>query len=114
MGMYHSTYFAYGIHVPVEGSAWEESERADDVLPKIKAACPDVGHLSAGDYDRDRFFLVTKCDEVDLGNFAHVTPQTATAEQLADWNRQLAEAAERLGYGENTGAPGWIVVPDLS
>jgi hypothetical protein len=113
MGCYHSTYFAYGIHIPGDGSAWEEAERADDELKKIKADCPDVGHLSAGDYDRDFFFLVTKCSEVRLGKFEHVTPQTATAEQLADWDRQLIAAATALGYA-NTSAPGWLVVPDLS
>lgn len=114
MGMYHSTYFAYGIHIPTgDRPAWEESERADTELPKIKAGCPDVGHLSAGDYDRDMFFLVTKSTEVDLGGFEHVTPQTATPEQIAEWDRQLIAAAMALGYTD-TSAPGWLVVPDCS
>ena len=113
MGYYHSTYFAYGIHIPIKGAPWAESERADENLPALKDRCPDVGHLSAGDYDRDHFFLVTKCTEVDLGSFEHVTPNTASADQLADWNRQLAIAAEVLGY-TNASEPGWFVVPDLS
>jgi hypothetical protein len=113
MGYYHSTYFAYGVHVPNVDSAWQEADRADDALPKIKATCPDVGHLCAGNYDRDRFFLVTKSEEVSLGKYAHVTPQTATPEQIADWDRQLAAAVKALGYTD-TSAPGWIVVPDLS
>jgi len=113
MGYYHSTYFAYGIHIPLEGPAWKEAERADERLPTIKADCPDVGHLEAGDYDRDHFFLTTKCDSVDLGKFEHVTPQTASPEQIADWDRQLIAAAMALGY-KDTSAPGWFVVPDLS
>lgn len=113
MGFHHSTYFAYGIHVKTDTYPWEEGERAEDVLKQHKATCPDVGHLSAGDYDRDMFFLVTKCDEVSLGKFEHVTPQTATAEQLADWDRQLIAAAMALGYAD-TSAPGWLVVPDLA
>lgn len=113
MGYYHSTYFAYGLHVSVEGPAWEESERAETELPKIKDRCPDIGHLEAGDYDRDHFFLVTKCSSVDLGKFEHVTPQTASPEQIADWDRQLIAAAMSLGYTD-TSAPGWFVVPDLS
>jgi hypothetical protein len=113
MGMSHSTYFAYGIHVTTGQHAWLESERADEELPKIKAACPDVGHLSAGNYDADMFFLVTKCSEVSLGKFEHVTPQTAGAEQIADWDRQLIAAAMALGYTDAS-APGWLVVPDLS
>lgn len=113
MGMYHSTYFAYGIHIPTDRPAWEESERAETELAKIKGQCPDVGHLEAGDYDRDMFFLTTKCTSVDLGGYEHVTPQTATAEQYADWDRQLIGAAMALGY-KDTSAPGWFVVPDLS
>lgn len=113
MGMYHSTYFAYGIHIPLNGHAWEESERADVSLQRVKAECPDVGHLSAGDYDRDMFFLVTQCDSVDLGQFRHVNPQSADADQLADWNRQLAAAARALGH-DKTGEPGWLTVPDVS
>jgi hypothetical protein len=113
MGMSNSTYFAYGIHVTTDQHAWEESDRVQSELPKIKAACPDVGYLSAGDYDQDFFFLVTKSSEVELGTFEHVTPQTASPEQLADWDRQLIAAAMELGYTD-TSAPGWFVVPDLS
>lgn len=113
MGFHHSTYFAYGIHVTTGQHAWQESEHAETELPKIKDACPDVGHLSAGDYDRDFFFLTTKCDEVSLGKFEHVTPQTASPEQIADWDRRLIAAAMALGYTD-VSAPGWFVVPDLS
>ncbi|WP_031514806.1 hypothetical protein [Streptomyces sp. NRRL F-5123] len=113
MGFSRSTYFAYGLRINTDQYAWVESEHAEAELPKIKADCPDVGHLSAGDYDRDMFFLVTKCNEVDLGEYEHVTPQSATAEQLADWDRQLVAAAMALGY-KDTSAPGWLVVPDCS
>lgn len=113
MGMYHSTYFAYGIHVTTSQYAWTEGDRADTELPKIKDRCPDIGHLSAGNYDADMFFLVTKSTEVDLGGFEHVTPDTVAAEQLADWDRQLTEAARALGYSD-VSKPGWFVVPDLS
>jgi hypothetical protein len=112
MGTSHSTYFAYGIHVPTD-SALTESERADTELPKINNRCPDVYYLSAGDYDRDHFFLVTKCGEVNLGDFEHVTPETTFPEQIATWDEQLLEAAIALGY-RDTSAPGWFVVPDLS
>jgi hypothetical protein len=113
MGMYHSTYFAYGVHVRTDNYAWHEAEHADAELAKLKDRCPDVGHLSAGDYDRDMFFLVTKATEVSLGTYEHVTPDTATREQLLDWNRQLNEAAHALGYTD-VSLPGWLVVPDLS
>lgn len=113
MGMYHSTYFAYGIRVITDEHGWQAAEHAETELPKVKGRCPDVGVLTAGDYDRDMFFLVTESTEVRLGNFEHVTPGRASAEQQATWDQQLAEAARALGYDEVT-APGWIVVPDLS
>ncbi|MFD8075847.1 hypothetical protein ACFV3E_24720 [Streptomyces sp. NPDC059718] len=113
MGMSHATYFAYGIHVTTDRYPWEESEHADEELPKIKDHCPDVRTLSAGDYDRDFFFLVTKSHEVKLGTFEHITPQTATPFQIANWDRQLLAAAIALGY-TSTSAPGWLAVPDCS
>lgn len=113
MGYYHSTYLAYGIYIPLNSHPWEEGERADRVLADLKTQCPDVGHLAAGDYDRDHFFLVTESTEIELGNFKHVTPQSVSPEQLIEWNRQLITAAKALGY-ENPGEPGWISVPDLS
>lgn len=113
MGFDHSTYFAYGIHVTTDRYAWHESDHAETELPKIKKDCPDVGYLTAGDYDRDMFFLVTRSNEVGLGKFEHVTPQTASPEQIADWDRQLIAAAMALGY-RDTSAPGWLVIPDCS
>ncbi|MEU6342176.1 hypothetical protein ABZ883_14685 [Streptomyces sp. NPDC046977] len=113
MGMHHSTYFAYGIHVTTDRYAWEESEHADEALSEIQQSCPDIRTLSAGDYDRDHFFLVTKSHEVKLGTFEHVTPSTATPQQITDWDRQLLAAAIALGYTD-TSAPGWLVVPDCS
>ncbi|WP_405794076.1 hypothetical protein [Streptomyces sp. NBC_01506] len=113
MGMYHSTYFAYGIHVVTDQHGWQASEHAETELPKVKDRCPNVGYLTAGNYDEDMLFLVTESTEVDLGKFEHVTPARVSAEQQADWDRQLAEAARALGYGEFSSA-GWLVVPDLS
>lgn len=116
MGMYHSTYFAYGVHIPLADDVhvWAETDRIDRELPGDR--CPDVGHLTAGNYDADRLFLTTQCDEVKLGTYKHVTPETVTAEQLADWNQQLAVAVDALGYGTlpDLAGPGWICIPDLS
>jgi len=117
MGMYHSTYFAYGVHVPpIEGKyAWAEAEHVEAELPQHKEQSPDVGYLTAGDYDEDFLFLTTECTEVDLGQWEHVTPQSHTPERLADWDRQLAAAVEALGYSDrDVSAPGWLCIPDLS
>lgn len=113
MGMYHSTYFAYGIHIPVEGPAWRETERIDEVLKDHKDRCPDVGHLEAGDYDRDMVFLVTSSQEVKLGEYGRAN--VASAQQCGEWCTQLAFAVEALGYsGMDLAAPGWLCVPDVS
>lgn len=113
MGMYHSTYFAYGVHVDV--STYGESERIDEELRKHRDQLPNVGFLMAGNYDDDQLFLTTACTEVGLGKWEHVTPHSHTAEQMDTWNRQLAAAVEALGYGDRAvSAPGWLCVPDLS
>ncbi|MFI2426550.1 hypothetical protein ACH5A7_21045 [Streptomyces sp. NPDC018955] len=114
MGMYHSTYFAYGLHIPVDGPAWAETDRIDSELAKLKDRCPDVGHLSAGHYDDDMVFLVTKTDEVRLGSYGRAN--LATDEERAAWNLQLAHAVVALGYDElpDLAEPGWLCIPDLS
>lgn len=113
MGMYHSTYFAYGFRIPDTGAPWQMAERLEAELPKLKATCPDVGFLQAGNYDEDMTFLTTQCDEVDLGEFKTVTPQLFPREERSTWNEQLRTAAAALGI-EDILEPGWIVVPDLS
>lgn len=118
MGMYHCTYFAYGVHIPLPDDVhpWAENDRVEAELKTLKEQCPDVGYLSAGNCDADELFLTTQCDEVELGSYKHVTPETVTPERLAEWNRQLAFAVQALGYAElfDLSAPGWLCVPDLS
>lgn len=121
MGYSTSTYMGYGVHVPAaqyDGYAWTESERLDNsgILRDPRLAA--VGHLTAGDYDRDELFLIAsdKDDklEVELGSFMVVHPHTK-AMQLPDWDQQLTRAWVAAGY--NPAAmpePGWIVTPDVS
>lgn len=107
MGMYHSTYFAYGFQIP--------DTRSDVLEAELKALPGDtrVGYLHAGDYDHDMTFLVTECKEVSLGSHRKVKPDAFAAPEIEAWNAALTEAAARLGV--HTGfEPGWFVVPDLS
>lgn len=101
MGMYHSTYLAYGFQIP-------------DTRPDVLEETPfpeGVGFLHAGGYDRDMTFLVTECINVRLGDHRKVTH--VEAEQTAAWDTALTEAAARVGV--LTGfTPGWFVVPDVS
>jgi hypothetical protein len=114
MGMYHSTYFAYGLHIPTDAHPRTETDRIDAALATVKNRCPDVGHLTAGDYDRDMLFLVTESDEISLGQYGHGLE--ATPEQIANWGHQLAFAVHHLGYDQLPGlkAPDWLCIPDLS
>ena len=116
MGFWRSTYFAYGLEVPAAGAPWQAAEHLEAELPKIKEQCPDVGFLQAGDHDQDMTFLVTKSEEIELGTYEVVRPDTVTDEQRADWDRQLIAACEALGFatGPDQKGPGWICVPDLS
>jgi len=109
MGMYHSTYFAYGARIPDT-----DSEVMQTVLRALKDQHgSSVGYLHAGDYDRDMTFLVTKCEEVNLGDVKTVTPQMAAPDQYAAWDTQIRQAADALGTAP-LHEPGWLVVPDLS
>jgi hypothetical protein len=103
MGMYHSTYFAYGFQIPdTNPQRLEDADLGEG-----------VGYLLAGDYDRDMTFLVTECIDVQLGDHRKVTPDSFQQPEIEAWNTALTEAAARLGV--HTGfEPGWFVVPDLS
>lgn len=118
MGFSHSTYFAYGVHV--ESSNEYADRRADRIGKALtehpdRTRFPDVGTLTAGDYDDNHLFLVTECAEIPLGGFAHVIPQAHTVEQAAEWTRQLTEAANVLGIPpEQRSEAGWLCIPDVS
>ncbi|MFI6860166.1 hypothetical protein ACIBKZ_09670 [Streptomyces sp. NPDC050421] len=117
MGFSHSTYFAYGMPVETDAPTWAEEDRITKALADHpdRPQFPKVRTLSAGDYDRDRLFLVTECKEIALGGFAHVIPQARTVEQAAEWTRQLTAAARVLGIPpEQRSEPGWLCIPDVS
>jgi hypothetical protein len=103
---------------PVTRHAWAEAERLDTSGALRTGGTPDVGHLTAGDYDRDALFLIAsdKDDELEvkLGSFIHVHPHTK-AHQLPVWDGQLKAAWAAAGYALDAfPEPGWIVVPDCS
>ena len=122
MGFYKSTYHFYGVHVPkdrwVKAWAAAEGDRADKVIKNLGLNGPDcsVGHVSAGAYDRDMFFLAVgprdRSVTVDLGEFRSV-PVGGYDVDAERWNDVLRTLAEALGYGE-LDTPGWITVPDES
>ncbi len=118
MGFSEEAYVAYGVHIPVDPHSYDEAdmsigEQVDQALsvPTVKIACPEVGHLSAGDYDKDKFFLVTKCDSAQLGEYIRVSLGSGTE----DWDRQLAHMIELMGWSNlELESPSWFVVADLS
>jgi hypothetical protein len=116
MGFDHSTYAFVGVHVPsdqYEGHASEEAERLDVVInndPRLKEL--GVGHIYAGDYDRDELFLCwvpegTGC-EVQLGEWKAFEQQIPMKAFLALMH--LGVAAGYTGLAE----PAFLVVPDMS
>ncbi|QBZ73491.1 hypothetical protein SEA_MISCHIEF19_6 [Streptomyces phage Mischief19] len=125
MGFSHSTYYGYGVHVPTERfvaehkHTWAETDRIDEGGLLSHPGTERIGHLSAGDYDRDMLFLVASDPgdehEVKLGSFVTLQPHTK-AHSLPVWDEQLRVAWERCGYGPggDMPEPGWLVVPDLS
>lgn len=121
MGMSHAAYLVYGVHVPAEkfteGHLYSETDKLDSLInetPGMDAA--GVGHLTAGNYDRDHLFLaVTPEDwdaEVELGTFRVIRADTFAEHRLL-WDEHLDHLAALAGY-EGLERPGWIVVPDES
>lgn len=104
MGMYHSTYFAYGVRIP-DGTDIEELE------DRLHGG--GVGYLTAGAFDRDMTFLTTECSSVDLGSFESVFPESFTRAEREGWDAALRKAAEQIGVTPMT-EPAWFVVPDMS
>jgi hypothetical protein len=104
MGYFTSAYLAYGIQIP---------DTDEDTLDRGIPGGTEVGHLRAGKYDAEMTFLVTECTEADLGDAETVSPQQATPEQYATWDRDLKAATVVLGvvaYGE----PSWLLIPNVS
>jgi len=107
MGMYHSSYLAYGFQIPDT-----DPEELEEAL-KGQRDTHRVGYLHAGDYDRDKTFLTTECHSVDLGDFKVITADSFQRYEIPAWNAALHEAAVKLGHSEHP-EPGWLLVPDLS
>jgi hypothetical protein len=100
MSIWTSAYLAYGFEIPKT-----DEDALDTALGGLDG---DVGHLSVGAYDRERLYLVTACHEAELGS-----PETVdlnlSAEQRADWDRQLEAALSALGMPFGA-TPAWHLI----
>lgn len=120
MGMYHSAYHFYGAHIPSEqwkeGHAWAEGERLGPIIARLGIGDDSIrlGHLAAGDYDRDMLFLVAGARDhrsvVPLGEFR----LSSNADVSPMWNSALTLLAAAADYDTAELSIGWITVPDLS
>ena len=117
MSYYHSTYCAYGVHVPREqyhtGHIQSECVWLDAVISHTEGLDSRLlGYLSAGDYDRDQLFLTARepgeTVEAKLGSFRVLSE--VNTEGRAEALKALAEVAGYSGLAE----PGWLVIPDCS
>lgn len=119
MGMHHSAYHFYGMHVPrdqwQEDHAYGEGERLGGIVRELGLGdkAVGVGWLAAGDYDRDMLFMCIDIKNlsiaVKLGEF-RLSP---TMPVLESWTGMLKTLAVHAGY-TGLAAPAWITVPDCS
>lgn len=107
MGMWTTAYLAYAIEIP---------RTDEDVIDeKLSGHTVGVGHLSAGGFDHDKTYLVTACEDAELGKptgvdlGAHYTDDNPEGR----WNQMLDHAAGVLGV-EPLGEPGWLLIADVS
>lgn len=109
MGLYHSTYRAYGFEIPTT----TDFEQLDQVL----ADQPDgerlgrIEHTYLGDYEQ--LFLLAVCDEVEANEFARITAADFQRYELPVWNTALHNIAVRLGHPLHP-EPAWLVLHDHS
>lgn len=112
MGMYHSTYFAFGSKVADNAYSvdWEQFESGGLYFPTLVAY--DVSWLMAGNYDNDKLFLTTYCKRVQLGSYERVDP-FSLGHQENDWKHNLQMVADECKL-ELLEEPAWFCVPDMS
>lgn len=117
MTIYHSTYAAYGVHVPREQYFTQhiqtEAEWLDVVIkntPELKGQ--GLGHLSAGPYDRDELFLVLSPEGEDVEVVSELF-RVLTDKEAAGRASKIKALAKAAGY-DGLAEPGWLVVPDES
>lgn len=108
MGLYHSTYLAYGFEIPDQTDI-DDIDRACFGQPES----PDsVGYLTVG--DRDQLLLVTRHRRVEENTVVRLTADSlAPAAELAVWEEALHGVAVRLGFTDHP-APAWLVLHDHS
>jgi len=101
------------VQVPVaEHGLADEVERVAGFLesPVNRERLSGVTYLTAGGWDDDMLFLVTKCVSVELGQALRL--DDGRQADPAEWHR-LEAAVEGLGY-KGLYPPGWMVIPDVS
>lgn len=104
MGLYHSTYVAYGFEIPTDTDT-----EAIDRAPQDQPYDPDgVGHMVVGDLDR--LLLATRCTRVEENAVVRLTPDgLAQPAELAAWEKALHDAAVNIGCPDHP-APTWLVI----
>jgi hypothetical protein len=109
MGMYHSTYRAYGFEIPTT-TDFDALDLALAYQPDRAQGCR-VGHTYLGDFER--LFLHAVCEEIEENAFATVTSADFTRYEVPAWNAALHSLAVRLGH-EAHPEPAWLVLHDYS
>lgn len=105
MGLYHSTYVAYGVEIP----ATTDFEQLDQVL--AEQGRDRVEHTYLGDYQR--LFLLTESTEVEENTAVAIASNAYARYEIPAWNKALHAIAVRLGHEQHP-LPTWLVLHDHS
>lgn len=106
MGLYHSTYKAYGFEIP--------STTDFDLLDEATVDQPEgerVSHRYLGYFER--LFLLVAVEEIESNAFAAIRPEDFTRYEVPAWTSALHRMAVRLGHEQHP-LPTWLVLHDYS
>jgi len=101
MGLYHSTYRAYGFEIP------DTDFNALETVLEEQPGPDRVQRLFLG--DAEKTLLVTDCELIEECAFLRLTPEDFARYEVPAWNKALHDAAVRLGHEQHPD-PSWLLI----
>lgn len=109
MGLYHSTYKAYGFAIPTTTDFDQLDEAMADQPDSDRLA--RISHLYLGDFEV--LFLLANCEEIEPNTYAALAADDLNRYMQPIWETALHNMAVRLGHPLHP-EPAWLVLHNYS